>query len=263
MSTAAKFGMLCEAEEIHKGNPIKFLGRIYIDPWTTNQSICDVKRQLRKLHLTASPAVVPDYVVLYRKALGYRVTDAATPIMTPWCDAVLRLTKPLNPEKHSSFKMTASDSVYWSKFTNPFVAPTDTQNTYGLVAQQLGLTVAEVLGIEDRLNKAMTLDDIKFTGMFHTALDQTITVVHAGEVKQCPKKLDTQSKIKANLNLPEPVFCRRFANGTCRYGSKCKYSHVTLAPKTAEKVTPVAKIKREPSKVVKAPPRPRNQPRTN
>jgi hypothetical protein len=75
-----------------RGDPIPFLGRFYLDPWVSNSNCIDIKRQLRKLHLTTAPRHVSVEEVLRRKALAYRVTDPHTPILGDWATHVLRLT---------------------------------------------------------------------------------------------------------------------------------------------------------------------------
>jgi len=50
----AKVGMLSKCENLVPGDCVPFLGRVYVDPWTTPKSFIDVARQLRKLHLSVT-----------------------------------------------------------------------------------------------------------------------------------------------------------------------------------------------------------------
>jgi len=72
---------------------IKFLARIYgPDVWFGNpSSICDLKRQLSKFHVTVQlPANVPSAMKLQEKARSYILSDANTPIIGEFCAAVKR-----------------------------------------------------------------------------------------------------------------------------------------------------------------------------
>lgn len=251
--TAAKFGLLVEAKAISKGSVVDFLGRWYIDLWTSPQSIADVPRQLKKLHLTTAPADVPDWLCLYRKAVGYRVTDARTPFLTCWCDKVIALVKekmefeiipstvagPTTPEELPLYKQTANDTVYWSKFESPFVPPTDMYYVKGLVANALGWSAGELDAYEQRIYTATKIEDLYFTDIFTCEVTQTVDAVLQGEVRKMTKKPpNTQEKIKANGALKTDL-CRYTRRGeTCPY-TNCKFTHnkiPTLKTKTNKNV---------------------------
>lgn len=236
---AANFGMSCEAEEVKCGEPVKFLGRIYPDIWSTDQSVADVHRQLRKLHLTATSEIVPDWLVLYRKAVGYRVTDPNTPLLTAWCDSVIRIVHAqfsVDPTTHKYWHLTKADQNYWSKFNSPYAPPTDTEHIRGIIASDIGYTVDELVILENKFKEAKTLEDLFFTNILRKPVKVTIAAVHKGEVIQPdPNVKLPQDKINANKQL-KLALCRFTKRGeTCPY-KDCKFTHTIakLSPKSPQ-----------------------------
>lgn len=225
---AAKYGLACECEKTLAGEPVKFLGRIYIDPWTTDQSIADVPRQMRKLHLTTAPKIVPDELALYRKAFGYAQTDENTPLLTAWSSAVLRIVSPTRPEAHRLYKLTMGDRVYWAKFETPFVPPTDQQYAYDLVSKYIGLSVSEIKLVENKFRNAKTLSDLFLPPFFDSdKLKVTIPVVHRGEVIM-PDKRKTIPEIVGENAKKKIGICRFVAkNQPCPY-KDCVYTHTRV-----------------------------------
>lgn len=117
----AKFGMLAKAETVLRGDPVGFLGRLYLDPWTTDESVIDVARHVRKLHLTVTPKEVPDNLVLWRKAEGFAITDPTTPLICDWVRFVMKYVPPPTvAERKRWSSYTNHDVTYWSRYEAPF-----------------------------------------------------------------------------------------------------------------------------------------------
>lgn len=236
MRTVARFGMSFKAEAIAKGNPVPFLGRIYLDPWTTVESICDVLRQFRKLHLTATPKVVPSWLVLHRKATGLLTTDSNTPIITAWARAVIRLVAPIAPQ-HRQYAATLVDRSYWSKFASDvqFVAPTDDDYAITIVCDNLDTTAAEIERVEQIFNKASKLEDLFVEKLFHTEMKVLIDAVVGREIVHAQPRITIPEMVAAKSQLKISL-CRFIAkNEPCKYGDKCKFSH--HLPKNADSPT--------------------------
>lgn len=87
---AKRMGLILKANRRPAWDPAGFLGRIYPYPQTCSESVADIVRQARKLHLT-SDKLYPDKVVLYNKAIGIMSTDSETPVLSDWAKAVIRL----------------------------------------------------------------------------------------------------------------------------------------------------------------------------
>ena len=73
---------------IPKGEFVPFLGRIFLDPWSTSNSIQDPQRTLPKIHLTCSEDTIPLEVAAVNKAMGYKVNDEHTPIIGAFCNMI-------------------------------------------------------------------------------------------------------------------------------------------------------------------------------
>nr|QYF49999.1 MAG: hypothetical protein 1 [Sichuan sediment noda-like virus 13] len=227
--TAAKFGLLCEVEKIEAGLPVKFLGRIYVDPWTNDQSIADVARQMSKIHLTTANITVPDWLCLYRKAVGYLVTDPNTPLMSVWARSVIRLVSHLEPEKHRLYQLTIGDQQYWSKFEHPFIAPTNNELTYDIVSRSLNITITRLVTLEHVFRNAKSLRELFLVDIFDVPAKCNLDAVLKGEVHKASKTEDVQARILRNrrLNIKtvpdrECRFSRR--KQPCPYVG-CKFEH--------------------------------------
>jgi len=243
MRTVAKFGMSFKAEAIDKGNPVPFLGRIYLDPWTTVESVCDVLRQFRKLHLTATPKVVPSWLVLHRKATGLITTDTNTPIITAWARAVLRIVTPIAP-KHRQYAATLVDRPYWSKFESDvqFIAPTDNDYAISIVCDNLDTTPAEIERVETIFNKASKLEDLFVENVFHTEMKVLIDAIVGSELVRAQPRVTIPELVKAKSKLKIDL-CRFIAaSQPCKFGDKCKFSH-HLPKESAKPVSSKAKPK--------------------
>lgn len=72
---------------------VNFLARVYgPDVWEgCPDSMCSIKRQMEKLHLTPSIPLAPSQK-LFEKATSFALTDANTPIIGEFCAAVLAVT---------------------------------------------------------------------------------------------------------------------------------------------------------------------------
>ena len=222
--TAAIFGMAFDAEAVPINEPVKYLGRIYPDLSLNGDSICDVARQARKLHLTATSELVPTHVALYRKAQGYRVTDEDTPFITPWCDAVIRLCKPLNPEGHRMYASTKDEAVYWSKFETPFNTPTDKEFKYSIVSKELGLTTGEIERYEDIFRKATKLEDLFLVDILKLKTTVNIDAVVAGTIRHAMPRKTIPEIVDEHIRL-ETKFCRFVENGKDCRRANCPYEH--------------------------------------
>jgi hypothetical protein len=188
VQTAARFGMVFEAGLIASGRPVPFLGRLYVDPWTTDASVMDVARQARKLHLTATPATVSEILVLNRKAVGILVTDPDTPFISAWAKAVVRLTNnhpAVNPNK---FKLTRCDDRYWAKFESPFIQPSTRSLAMSVVTENLEMSSGDITRFEIACDRARYLDDLKMEDVLVFSSTPTVTAVVNGTMRHAPKR---------------------------------------------------------------------------
>ena len=159
---ATKLGYVLKAQTLKAGQPVPFLGRVFLDPWTTSASICDVPRRLRGLHLTTTPRFVPDELVLLRKAESYSINDPATPIIREWCGMIRRLCKKNHSGNFEQF-LRVEDS-YYKDIDNNWTPPQgiEIDYAYQLVASELGVSYDYLHRFTTLLNNATDLK-VKFT----------------------------------------------------------------------------------------------------
>lgn len=177
----AKFGIVCKTETVYEGNHVPFLGRYYLDPWTCGESIADVERQLRKLHLSATPEVVPRHIVLRRKAEGILITDAETPILSDWAKAVLRLTPSSLKEEQRWAKFTNRDVSYWARYEDPFPPSANRDLVNRAAFASIGNNLTLIM-LSVRFNNATTLTDLFPDIDVPSAPKVEITSVYRGSV---------------------------------------------------------------------------------
>lgn len=82
--TCAGLGLKVKVKRIKSGNSVGYLGRIFVDPWTTVTSVQDPVRTLGKINVTLAPAHIPLEVAARAKMQGYLVSDAHTPLIGVW-----------------------------------------------------------------------------------------------------------------------------------------------------------------------------------
>lgn len=195
----AKTGLVLKAEVLTEGMPIPFLGRYFIDPWTTSDSIADVPRQLRKLHMTATPANVPTQVVLRRRAEAILVTDSNTPVLSNWARAILRLID-ITPAQRARYEhFIKRDLSYWSKFTDPFPPIKDRELADTVVANLFGNNLRIIILCE-KFDNATTLEDMQIL-VDDTEPKIEIPVVMHGIIRE-PKVTKThQATLRANQRI--------------------------------------------------------------
>lgn len=164
------------------GNPVPFLGRVFIDPWTSPTNFCDVKRRAAALHLTLTPAIVPREVILYRKAISYMITDGNTPLISHWCKAVLRLLDCSGEERWT--ELTRRDISWFSNFEESFCQPReDDDEVWAHIANSLDVTVAELRRYCNFLDSIRNQKDFDtFPPLMHIERKVQVSAVVGGQV---------------------------------------------------------------------------------
>jgi len=196
--TFAKIGMLAKCEKIEIGQPVPFLGRVFVDPWTTTESFIDIPRQMRKLHLTTSPKTIPDNVVLFRKAEAYLVTDPLTPLISHWSLKVLQLLGRVDLTP-TQLKLTQNDISYWTKFEAPFepLSLSSVNVAIKWAAAQLNMSPNDFLEKCRLMLTARTLQELHSV-KFNSTLPVEINSVYRGQLINGTGK-DHQKQIRAAL----------------------------------------------------------------
>jgi len=78
----------------HPRDGCSFLGRQFPNPMTSPDHLCDLPRQLGKLHVYPGRDRPDAWQTMVDRAAGYLVTDPHTPIISDWCRMVRRLAPP-------------------------------------------------------------------------------------------------------------------------------------------------------------------------
>jgi hypothetical protein len=157
---AFRLGLKLKAELVQQHQPVPFLGRFFIDPWVQPDSIADVLRQARKLHLSNADPAASDKVALLRKATGYMQTDASTPVLGDWARAIIRIVG-RDTLTARELNLTERDQKWYLQWDIKFPQQPASDLIYSLVAESLGITVGDVEQVIDMLKSASTFDEIQ------------------------------------------------------------------------------------------------------
>jgi hypothetical protein len=157
---------------------IPYLGRLYLNPWLHGQSIQDPVRTLQKINISCDSGV-DTHVAAVNRATGYLATDAGTPLIGPYCEAILRILKDVKPGKMDAdmmYRVTAG----------PYVSANYSQEAYEVVADRLNTQVASILDMETQLRAAGSFKDFPAPLPITTEVG-TLPAVVAGWSNAVPK----------------------------------------------------------------------------
>ena len=154
-AAARIMGLSLVKKQVSVNHYVTFLGRVYLNPWTTRHNIADPYRCLSKFHLTATnPQTADATTVLRRKAESWLVTDPTTPIIAPLCRAILRRTPNLTDKQ---LRMTEADLSYWARVARetPFdTPPAGDVLTREVICEILGITQVDMETIEQEIENS-------------------------------------------------------------------------------------------------------------
>lgn len=213
VTTAATLGVKLKIERQSTDLPIKFLGRIYLQPKTSLANIADVKRQLQKLN-ESSLVNVSRAEVLLNKAQSYLVTDPCTPLLSTFTKNILARYKDYKPKKP---KDLLCDLSYHAREGLPFShpLPEEIPDAIDYVCRDLAIGFDDYLVIDKMLEgdpndwSAHWLDERIFPEATIPAIVGNNThIVERGEpnllsvdttnLPATPTKVDLQAKIAAS-----------------------------------------------------------------
>jgi len=186
-------GLTDKTEIIRAGNPVGFLGRIYLDLWTTDSSIIDVPRQISKLHLTACPLDIPNYIVLYRKACSYLVTDPDTYVISQWAKKVVELVEWENDTHATAFQKiyqrTTNEEKWWAQYDKPYPELTydEMQQQQSMICTALDISVPELDAWLTKLNNVENMEELmKLEPLQRPKIIATVPAVHRDIIHNPP-----------------------------------------------------------------------------
>jgi hypothetical protein len=268
VKACASVGQVLEVETIPRHQlGVTFLARYYSDEvWTGNpSSMCDIKRQMSKLHVTTTlPASVSPVTKLCEKLAGYILSDRNTPILGAICRTVEELKLSEWPLKCGQGLMRGISS-YNAKYVSTEQYP----NVFGhwMVEQtKKDLPLFDFVKFDDWLTRVATADvlDVRtvllspplcvprtpvvpgphavvINGTGHNLQNPIgpLTMTVPCRTGKCQATEDCHcNPLNVNYQPSAPVTvakaagpCRKFRDeGTCPYGVKCKFTHVPKAP---------------------------------
>jgi hypothetical protein len=166
---AKRLGLKLKLDVVANGEPVPYLGRIFVDPRTSNDSFQDPMRTLAKLHLSGNKTVTPAQAAA-NKARGYLATDALTPLIGTWAKRVVSITglKAKGTTHEEQFKMSNA----WPQH--------DRDNILEAMAKVMDRPVAEILEMDSRLEEVDALD--KFPVLLETVRAINIPAIVDGQV---------------------------------------------------------------------------------
>jgi hypothetical protein len=225
--SAASIGQVLEEETVKRGNRgVNFLSRYYSPfVWTgDSDSMCDLKRQIIKFHLTtALGADVTPLMKLREKCRGFYLSDRNTPVIGAFASAVEGLFGP--SEMDERLRGVAS---YHAEL------PDDEQYPNANVE---GWMNAEALV------NFPSFDFKRFAKWLNTVRDGASPLsppVCCEELAPCVPPADVvvdgdivRAKAQSSASSSAPAAavdvkteCQFYKEGKCSYGAKCKFLHV-------------------------------------
>lgn len=182
---AAALGLRLKSDERALGQPVPFLGRIFLDPWHCPYSIQDPMRTIARLHISAtSPEQCTPEQALVNKCFGYSVTDSRTPIIGAYCAKVLELVKPEAPSRAQAEYLHA-DLNWWAQVDpdpiNQWPQDPCDELPRKVVAEALGIAPADVADIDARIRAATSLDQFP-TDIVEAHPEFSVPAVYQGQI---------------------------------------------------------------------------------
>lgn len=152
LTVCEALGLKVKIDVIRPHQPVPYLGRYWVDPWTTEYSMQDLARTLPKLSVSANRQH-DKFVSLQNKICGYYITDSKTPLLGDICRCVAARYgfKLSELEIH---KMIGADKDLLHKLQmGPYPQPPEGQaDALKVAATSLQTTVADVLRAIERLH---------------------------------------------------------------------------------------------------------------
>lgn len=186
--TAANLGLKVKISKAYPGQPVAFLGRVFVDPWTTQTSIQDPVRTLKKIHLTmTSDGECPLAIAAVNKAKGYLSIDARTPLISHYCRLLLRS---YDEDDHIStmidqgITVIEKDVPWHARQGKGWLQRLEDESLMlKVMAGELGTTVDEVLTLCKAIDDCKQISEMPTkVRPIHKPLEITIPAVVAGEV---------------------------------------------------------------------------------
>jgi len=157
-ATAAKdLGFILKSEVTRSDEPIAFLSRVYPNARASLTSIAEPLRALAKIPVgTHSHGPSFDKTDLSNRVHGYLATDAKSPLIKEYCNALVRVLSLPKPKLDK-----ADRDIVYRVNSGPY--PYDDAleaDCVNVVAERLRVSITDVEGARTALNNAKTIEDL-------------------------------------------------------------------------------------------------------
>lgn len=253
--TAAMLGQVLEAESVSRfSRGVDFLARLYSpNVWTGSlDSMCDVRRQLLKFHLTGNlPPNITPMMKLREKLRGFSYTDGQTPIISEMIHALSK-GKGLMDEQ-DPLLIGSNVASYWATTCDSFAEQFPNEDSAGGWMEyeiQLQMPDFDYTLFERWMKKCWSKPEAMLSPPVMADCTAVVAVKEAvvvgGELVM-PKGKGLEIKKEACLhylagrctygancrgshegNIPQDnAVCNMFQKGKCPFGANCKWPHVS------------------------------------
>jgi len=228
--SARKVGLILEASTVLRGDRgVTFLARYYSpDVWCGRlDSMCDVRRQLSKLHTTVRlPFGVAPETKLVEKAMGYLATDGNTPVIGELCQKAVELS----PEGERRRKYGLASC--WSQFDAAVQFPNENGDGWMDAEFLLQFPEFDRLMFDDWITSVRTIGDLMDAPLCAEPEQAPQTIVEvvidgdvmparcaeADKVPQSPASSSGQARRPTSARRRKPK--RNISEGTSAKGSE-------------------------------------------
>jgi hypothetical protein len=198
--------------KVERYNPevgLYFLSRIFVDPLNTNTTMQDPLRTLRKLHLTTRDPTIPLADAACDRVEGYLCTDRLTPLISEYCQMVLRLYGPQASanDVRDARRSRNKEKPYWMTCDGSWPQhPQDAQLMKQILVNRTGIDMDKV---DHLIGRFAAMNDVweqitydtESSSVSHTIDEEGVV---PGSVDESFTKLNDAKQTRANPGTSRP-----------------------------------------------------------
>jgi hypothetical protein len=200
---ASSLGLEVKVERYNPEVGLCFLARVFVDPLTTNTTMQDPLRTLRKLHITMRDPTIPLPDAACDRVDGYLCTDSLTPLISDYCRMIIRLYEPIASTKEVRLKRKSrnKEKPYWLTCDGSWPQdPNCKELMLTVMSQRTGLDLDQIAKLTDKFATMQDPWDLITLDTGDDTAQHTITEegVAPGSVDGSFTKLQHAKQTRAN-----------------------------------------------------------------
>jgi hypothetical protein len=206
---ARAYGLELKVERYNPEVGLCFLSRIFVDPLNTNTTMQDPLRTLRKLHLTTRDPTIPLADAACDRVEGYLCTDRLTPLISEYCQMVLRLYGPQASanDVRDARRSRNKEKPYWMTCDGSWPQhPQDAQLMKQILVNRTGIDMDKV---DHLIGRFAAMNDVweqitydtESSSVSHTIDEEGVV---PGSVDESFTKLNDAKQTRANPGTSRP-----------------------------------------------------------